>query len=344
MIDTMWYDSLETDVSPIISSRVRLARNIEKYPFGRKLTQDQAKEIVTLATNRIDEINKKALHKELAYQDLEENIPQQLALDRHLMSARFLFNKNPKAIFATETQEVSLMVNEEDHIRIQAIRPGRDIFKALAMANEVDDLLERQLDFSFDTDYGYLTACPTNVGTGLRASYLMHLPCLANTKLIDKMTPYLEKRGFVFRGLYGEGTAPLGNMYQLSNQVTHGLREADIVDTLEGVATNVLQREEETMHEILAKRKDYLEDKAYRAYAILATCRRITLKDAMAQLSAIRLGFHAGVLDMPKPPRTMYQLNMDIQPAHLQVWKIINPSEEFLNLVRATFLKQYFKI
>jgi protein arginine kinase len=196
---------------------------------------------------------------------------------------------------------------------------GDNLPQALAAANKVDDLLEEYLDFAFDKNFGYLTACPTNVGTGLRASYMMHLPCLERTNLLKKLFPYIIESGMTLRGIYGEGTISMGSIYQLSNQITLGKNEAQIIKNLSAVAKNVMRRENQALGAIEAKKPGYLQDRAYRAYGVLTNARTLSVKETMAYLSDIRLGFFANLLDLPKPSIPIYQIMMEIQPGHLHL-------------------------
>ena len=343
MVYTKWYKSDKTEQDQVISSRVRLARNLEQHPFQRKLTESDAKEIVQKVQNRIETINQTDIYSEFFAHDLCK-IERQMFLEKHIVSPKFLLGRLPKAIYTDKEQSISIMVNEEDHVRIQAVKPGRDIFVALSDANQVDDMLERSLNFSFDGTLGYLTSCPTNVGTGLRASFLIHLPCLDKTELLKKIIPYITKKGLTLRGIYGEGTIPLGSIYQLSNQVTTGKSEKEILKDLEIATDTIIQYENQVMDKILSTRQNYLQDKAYRAYAILASCRRISVKEAMGLLSDVRLGFLAKLLDMPKPDMPMYEIMINVQPGHLCYDFGVIMDEGETDIARADYLRTVFSL
>ena len=344
-IDSPWYCNDATEDSQIISSRVRLARNIQQINFSHKLTADIAEEVVGKVKDAVDSINQEAqpFFKQAYSTSTTKVIRDQLLLEEHILSPKYLETEIPKTCYTSPDKGLSFMVNEEDHIRIQSIMPGRDIQYALTSANILDDMLEQHLDFAFDPELGYLTSCPTNVGTGLRASFLIHLPCLDKTELLKKLFPYISKAGMTLRGIYGEGTISMGNIFQLSNQVTLGLSEEEIIENLENVATNIIKRENETMDKIMETRQEYLKDKAYRAYGILSFCRRISVKEAMHLLSDIRLGFYANVLDMEKPKKTIYQLMIEIQPGHMHNLQGGFLEEEHTDIARADYLRKIFK-
>jgi len=336
-----WYQNMATDESQILSSRIRLARNLIKYPFQRKLSSNDASSIVTEVENIVGKINNLQPYNPLVAQDLR-HIDQQIFLEKHILSPKYLNNKQSKGVFVDMYQNVSIMVNEEDHVRIQAVCPGNDLARALSAANELDNLLEEHLDFAFDEKLGYLTACPTNVGTGLRASYMIHLPCLDKTNLLKKLFPFITKSGMTLRGIYGEGTIPMGSIYQLSNQITLGKNEAQIIKILTSVAENIIKRENQTRDNILSKRQSYLEDKAYRAYGILAYSRKISVHEAMTLLSDLRLGFFANIVDLQKPPVPIYQIMMEIQPGHLHFVAGVTMDENETDIARSEFLRKIF--
>ena len=336
-----WYLSEATENNQILSSRIRLARNIENYNFHKKLDEDDAFAIIQEVETVVRRTNRKRPNAPLILHDLT-GLDQQLFLERHIISPKFLMSKQPKKIFTDFNQNISLMINEEDHVRIQCVYPGSDLSWALSTANKLDDLLESHLNYSFDSKLGYLTACPTNVGTGLRASFMIHLPCLDKTDLIGKLQPFLIKNGLTLRGIYGEGTIPLGSIFQISNQTTLGKTERNIVDNLISCTNKIIARENQIRDKILTTRPHYLQDKAYRAYGVLSHCRRITANDAMSYLSDIRLGYLADILDIPKPEKPIYQLMIEIQPGHLTRHFDKYMNEQKTDIARADFLRTIF--
>ena len=336
-----WYQSETTEYSQIISSRVRLARNLSNYKFHQKLTREDGVRLVQNLEAVVGEINLSRPFEPLIAQDLRK-LDEQVFLEKHILSPRYVATKLAKGVFVDMYQNNSIMVNEEDHIRIQGVCPGDNLPQALAAANEIDNLLEEHLDFAFDDKFGYLTACPTNVGTGLRASYMIHLPCLERDNRIKGLLPYLTEAGMTLRGIYGEGTISMGSIYQLSNQVTLGQKEAQIIKNLNTVAETIIKQENQIKDKLLEKRQSYLQDKAYRAYGILAYCRRISVYDAMKYLSHVRLGFLADILQLPKPPVPIYQIMMEVQPGHIHFNNGGYMEETSTEIARANFLRQLF--
>lgn len=340
---TPWYQEPITGESEILSSRVRLARNIKKYPFRRKLTPTDAATMVAEATDAVTMGGN--FFKKL---DLENfgKTEQTVFLEKHIVSPEFLNGNLPKGLLISDDQNVSVMINEEDHVRIQSIKPGDDLTQAYETASQIDDLIEERVEFAFDTEFGYLTACPTNTGTGLRASYMIHLPCLsrADTNLSTHLFANLAKFGVAIRGIYGEGTAPMGSIYQISNQNTLGKSEEAIIAGLKNVTQNVIAQERQAQQKMEESNRRHLEDLIYRAYGIITSCRLISAAEAMNLLSDIRLGFLTGLLDAPRPQKQIYQIMMEIQPAHLQRTEGEELDEMQRDIIRADFLRNIFQL
>ena len=333
-----WYKDPRTDEGPIISSRVRLARNIKKYPFRSKLNEEQAKNIVrevseALAVQQYKEIDP------AQYSDIE----RRMFLEKHIVSREFVKNDLPKGLLLQDDFNVSVMINEEDHLRIQTLSPGDDITASWEMANLIDDLIEESVEFAFDKEYGYLTACPTNAGTGMRASFMIHLPMLDKTGQLKNLTPAISKFGIAIRGIYGEGSEGMGGIFQISNQVTLGKSEQDIIQGLQSVTKNVIDKEHwlrEKMHE---KHGLDIENNIFRAYGVLTHSRKMTVKEAMDMLSEVRLGYSMGLLSLPKPKKSIYQIMMEIQPGHLLRVSGQEMDETAQEISRAEYLQEAFK-
>jgi len=267
---------------------------------------------------------------------------QKVFLEKHIVSPEFLKDGLPRSLLISDDQNISIMLNEEDHIRIQSVQPGDRLAEALEGANQIDDLIEESVEFAFHPEYGYLTACPTNTGTGLRASFMIHLPCLERTDRLKKLLPTINKFGITLRGIYGEGTAPMGSIYQISNQTTLGKSEADIIQGLQNVTNTVIEEENKAMSNLIATKLSDTENTIYRAYGTLAYSRKITAKEAMDMLSLIRLGYLAGLLDKPKPAKQIYQIMMEIQPGHLMRIAGREMTEEERDTTRAQYLREIF--
>jgi len=334
-----WYK--DTEDKQILSSRVRLARNIENYNFYRKLDANNAIVLVQEVQDAVYQTDCFHFFQEIELDEIDE-ASKLVYLEKHIISPRFLKGTLPKGVFVSDDKNVSIMINEEDHVRIQSVRPGYDLDYALKLANQVDDYIEEHLDFAFDAELGYLTACPTNVGTGLRASFMMHLPCLDETDLLEKLIPYITKAGMTIRGIYGEGTAPMGSIFQISNQYTLGKSEEEIVQNLKDITKNIIKHENLARDKMLSKGRDSLQDRMHRAYGVLAYCRKISVAEAMDFLSDIRLGYLTGILELPKPEKQIYQIMMEIQPGHLRRFANKNMSERETDITRADFLRRVF--
>ena len=336
-----WYQDSTADKGQILSSRVRLARNIKKYRFQQKLEFHDAATMVQEAQSSLTRAGVRLFHQ-MDIQALGQT-EQKVFVEKHIVSPEFLKGGLPRSLLISDDQNISIMLNEEDHIRIQSIQAGDRLNDALATANQVDDLIEESVEFAFHPEYGYLTACPTNTGTGLRASFMIHLPCLDRTDHIKNLLPMISKFGITLRGIYGEGTAPMGSIYQISNQNTLGKSEEDIIRGLQNVTKTVIEQEEKAMEKLLSAGRDDVENRIYRAYGTLSYSRKITAKESMDMLSLIRLGYITGLLDKAKPAKQVYQIMMEIQPGHLMRMAGREMNENERDTTRANYLREIFQ-
>ena len=233
--------------------------------------------------------------------DISKNEALRLS-EEHLISPQML-DGNDRSVFISNDKTMSIMLMEEDHIRLQVISKGDTIDESFDIANKIDDVLEESLNYAFDEDFGYLTSCPTNAGTGLRASYMMHLPALTLTSNINKVIASAGSLGIAVRGLYGEGSAAQGNLYQISNQITLGLSEEEIIDRLKTVAKRIFDMEKRARENLMASQETALSDKVYRSYGILKFARSLTSNEAKSLLSDVMLGISMGIIkEIPKKP------------------------------------------
>jgi protein arginine kinase len=264
-------------------------------------------------------------------------------LERHVISG-YIFESERRAGLLREPDESSgIMLNEEDHIRIQCVAPGDSINETYKKANALDDALESLLDYAFDNDFGYLTSCPTNTGTGLRVSYMAHLPFLERTEQLKNLIPSISKFGMTVRGIYGEGSEPLGSVYQISNQVTLGKSEDEIISSLKNITGQVIERELNILEKTLSHDRVTFEDNVYRSYGVLSSCRKISSKEAMSLLSNVRTGFMSGVLKAPKPSLSIYNIIINIQPANLTKNSGRELADEHArDVVRAEYIRGVF--
>lgn len=285
----MWYTKFGNMGDVVLSSRVRLARNIEKIPYGSKMTEENRSQVIEMCKSALPDMK---------FIDLS-NMSQleRLALSEcHLISPEIAASSDKCGILTNEPCNLCIMLCEEDHIRIQAMCEGLDLERCLNEAYKIDDKLDSTLPIAFDAKFGYLTCCPTNTGTGLRASVMVHLPALTESGNIDALVRSLTKHGITVRGIYGEGSAALGNIYQISNQVTMGISEEETIEKLNQVINEIIQKEREVGQQLYAANRYRLEDRIMRGKGILENSRIMTSKEAMNLLSDVRWGINLGII------------------------------------------------
>jgi protein arginine kinase len=296
---------------------MRLARNLAKVPFPHKLNVEKGREIIKRVENAFytSADNEKEFKTNYLWE--KDNNERQLYLEKHLISKNLIDNSDKTAFILNNKETVSIMINEEDHIRIQCITAGLNLEEAYDLSNKIDDFLEEKLEYAFDEKWGYLTACPTNIGTGLRASVMVHLPALSLNNQINGLLNALAQVGMTIRGLYGEGSKPVGNIYQISNQVTLGRSEKEIVSNLKAIAIQVINEEKISRENLVKKYKNELEDRIYRALGILRSAVLLSSNECLRLLSDVRLGVEMGIIkDVDKV--TLNNLLVNIQPAAIQ--------------------------
>lgn len=331
----------ENDI--VLSTRIRLARNFEKVTFPIIANEDELRSVIEFMKENY-EGKSYANYQNLAFIEMEDlsHIEKRVLVEKHLISP-FLTKARASGVLVSENEQLSIMVNEEDHIRIQLYFPGFQMKQALDHAFELDDWLEEKIDFAFDERWGYLTSCPTNVGTGMRASVMIHLPALVLTKRINQMIPAINQFGFVVRDIYGEGTEALGNLFQVSNQITLGKSEEDIVEDLESVIINLVEQEREARHYLLHTSGKKLEDQIFRSYGILKYGRIIESQEASARISDVRLGVDLGMIK-DVSHNVLNELMVLTQPGFLQHYakKVLTTSER--DVLRATLIRERLNI
>lgn len=292
---TKWAEEANHDI--VISTRVRLARNVNSLPFPQRMTGEERQQLVEAVCRAMKETPLgQGQYAFLWGNELAER-QKELLLEKHLISPQFAQEKQGQGLLISEDESIVVMVGEEDHIRIQSLLPGLQLTAALAGANQVDDWLEQGLDWAFDDKIGYLTACPSNVGTGLRASVMVHLPALAITGKLEQIFAALSKLGLTVRGIYGEGSQSLGHLYQISNQVTLGYSEEEIIARLETVVDQISAEENKARAWLMEQQTVKMHDLIWRAYGLASFARTLTLGEMMEQISWLRLGIDLGILD-----------------------------------------------
>lgn len=313
-----WMSSGAQDGDIVLASRIRLARNLEGIPFPQRANGEQLCRVVSQLKDSLNDLN---CGKESAYLFIDlENIPllERLVLvEKHIISPDHAREAANRALVVKQDTTVSIMVNEEDHLRIQCLMPGLNLVHAFTNANQVDDIIENKHTLAFNEDLGYLTSCPTNLGTGLRASVMVHLPALVLTGQINRIINAVIQLGLTVRGLYGEGTEAVGNIFQISNQLTLGFTEQEIIDNLYSVAKQVVDHERSARGGLYADTTDMLADRVWRSYGTLKYARSISSQEALSLLSDVRMGYELGIIK-EEPNCNFNELMVATRPNYLQ--------------------------
>lgn len=314
-----WMDSEEGNRDIVISSRVRLARNLNKIPFPHLLDQANGEKCLEQIRDAWQKSSGSVLSSmDMVTFDQLSALDRQILAEKHLSSPMYAAsNSSLRAILVNDNGSLSAMVNEEDHLRIQCLLPGLQLGECYSRVQELDDEFEQKLDYAFDENRGYLTSCPTNVGTGMRASVMLHLPAIQMTGQLNQILHNIGQLGLAVRGLYGEGSEPVGNFFQISNQITLGQAEEDICNYLQTITEQLVEQESLLRERLQTDMKYQLEDKIGRAYGILSNARVIPSDEALTLFSAVRLGVDLRILK----GISLFSLNelmVAVRPAHLQ--------------------------
>lgn len=312
-----WLDSKGTDKDVVISTRIRLARNLKGVKFPQSIDENRSEEIIARVKNSI--LTDDSINKEYSYHRLKEINPidRKTLVEEHIISPGLLQNIDNSGYLLRKDQKVTIMINEEDHIRMQILYPGLDLEKAWEQANKLDDVIEKKINYAFDEKLGYLTACPTNIGTGMRASVMLHLPSLVYTNEINRILQAVNQIGLTVRGLYGEGSNAIGNLFQISNQTTLGETEEEIIEKLKSIVIQIINKERKARKAIYNNMKIDIEDKVYRSIGILQNARILTSKEAMDLLSDVKMGIEMDIIENIEA-NTINKLMIQSQPANIQ--------------------------
>ena len=329
----------ESDI--VISSRVRLARNLADFPFIRRCTDHDRTAIEKTLHDRLEAADEL---KHTLYLDVAEleSVDRQFLVERQLISRELAESAGARSVAIDANEVFSLMVNEEDHLRIQLMKSGLDLHAAWEQIDRIDDAIEAVIDYAYDDRLGYLTACPTNVGTGMRVSVMLHMPALVMTQQIDKVFRSLQKISLAVRGLYGEGSQAMGDFYQISNQITLGKSEEELIEQVGDVVPVLIDYERKAREYLVAESRKDLHDRVSRAYGILCTAQTISSEETMHLLSSVRMGVNLGLIDNLEIP-TLNQLFIHTQPAHLQKIRGIELSTADRNAERASYLQRHLR-
>ena len=331
-----WYLQNGKDSDVVISSRIRLARNINSFPFETKCNKEESEKIL----DKLEEIAPSIGYgiKFLRLKDIDD-ITKMSLVEKRIISPNFaLDKKSTGGLLINEDENISIMINEEDHLRIQVLSSGLEIENSMNLAIEIDEKIGELLEYAYSNKYGFLTSCPTNVGTGLRASVMFHLPALTATGNIRKVLDVVNNFGMNIRGIYGEGSKSSGDMYQVSNQQTLGLSEKEIINNLKLITEKIIEQER-LARKYLTKESVELEDKVYRAYGILSNCKKISSEESKELLSDIKLGTDLGIIKELTDLKVK-KLELYTKPANLQkyVGKPLDAYER--DIKRAEVIKQ----
>jgi protein arginine kinase len=321
----------------VVSSRIRLARNISSFPFANRASPHQKAEIDHFLRDRIAKLD---FSPKLTYVSLANLGPldRQFLVERQMISRELANGDGPRGVAMSDSETVSIMVNEEDHLRLQVLRSGFALDDCWNEINRLDDAIEQKVNYAFSEEFGYLTACPTNVGTGMRSSVMLHLPGLVFKKEIEKVFRALQKINLAVRGLYGEGSRASGDFYQISNQVTLGKAESTVLEEIRKVIPEIIAYERRAREALLRESRELLHDKVRRAFGTLRSAMMMTSEETMDLLSNVRLGVNLGLIDDIEIG-AVNELFLQTQPAHLQ--KLIGQSldGEERNSARARWLR-----
>jgi len=332
-----WYLQSGKESDVVLSTRIRFARNLINYPFSTKLTKEEAIELI----DKIEQCNIGFDLKLFKLSDMD-GITKMSLVEKHILSPEFVLNDNEsRAILINDEENICIMINEEDHLRIQVLGAGLDLDNILNVIYEIDRKLEEILEYAFDAKYGFLTTCPTNVGTGMRASVMVHLPALSMTGNINKVLEVVNGFGMNIRGIYGEGSQSQGNVYQISNKSSLGISEEETIKNLNVITEKIIEQER-LARKYLAKNSIELEDKVYRSFGILANAKKMSSVECNNLLSNIRLGTDLGIIEELTDLK-VNKLELYSKPANLQKYLDKTLDDYERDIQRAYIIKQIIK-
>ncbi|PNT90432.1 protein arginine kinase [Clostridium thermosuccinogenes] len=337
-----WYIEKGPESDVAVSSRVRLARNLKNFPFPPRMSREQEEMLIRDIRNAaLDKDNDFASN--LAFIDITglSPIDRQALMEKHIISRDMAESQNRCGVLVGNDEKISIMINEEDHLRIQCMFPGMQMDKAWKLCNDMDTYLEGKVEYAYNDDYGYLTCCPTNIGTGMRASVMLHLPALTMTGYIKNVLEACGKISVAVRGLYGENSEASGNMFQISNQISLGQTEEEIINNITGIASQLIEQERLLRKELYNQNPYRFEDRIYRSLGVFSNARIMTSEEAHKLLSDVRLGVNMGIIKDIKI-EMLNELMILIQPGNLQKYaaRPLNPGER--DIIRAEIIRKMF--
>ncbi|MEN8904936.1 MAG: protein arginine kinase [Clostridiales bacterium] len=337
MKEVIYNEGPESDV--IISSRVRLARNLRDFPFPLKMDLKQSEEVLNRVKNVLVD-----MFENYEFVDIEKLNKTDLfsMVEMHLISPEFALSKKPKGLLLSNSENISIMINEEDHIRIQVLDSGFQLENVWNTCLNVDNSLDNKLDIAFSEKFGYLTSCPTNVGTGMRVSNMLHLPALVISGYINKILNVCSKLGIAVRGLYGENSKAYGNMFQISNQITLGLDENEIINNVKNIVNHIIKQERILRRELYKQNPIAMEDKLFRSFGIFSNAKVLTSEEAFKLISDIRLGVDMGLINDIEIDK-INKIILVMQSANVQRLSEEKLSIDEINIKRAEIVQKIIK-
>ena len=331
-----WYLQSGNESDVVVSSRIRLARNLNQFPFMTKATKKDLQQMQEKVQEIVPGLGY-GIHF-LKLKDMDD-ITKMSLVEKHIVSPNFVLKQEETgAMLLNDDENISVMIQEEDHLRIQVMAPGLELDNAMNLAQELDEKIGQAIPYAYDERYGFLTACPTNVGTGLRASVMVHLPALTLTGNIQKILEVIHNFGMNIRGIYGEGSKAVGNMYQISNQQALGISEREIIKNLKAITEKIIEQER-LARKILTREEIVLEDKVYRAFGTLYYAKKISSEEARDLLSSVKLGTDLGMIQELNDLKVK-KLELYTKPANLQKYLGKQMENDQRDEARAKVIKQ----
>lgn len=335
-----WFEENGPSGDVVVSSRVRLARNLTKYNFSLKLAKDSADEMIDYILNNLENVEQLKDYTRFRFENLN-NYQRHAMEERHAIS-RFLAEQPTAAGLVSPNEDISIMINEEDHIRIQCFTAGMNMPLVYGMASGIDDMIGKSLEYAYHPQYGYLTTCPSSVGTGMRASYMLHLPALSGMGQLGGIMSEVGRFGLSMSSVFGEGSSSPGDIYRISNQTTLGLTEKELIDNIDNIVRQIIEQERTGRQQYADKQKITAEDAAYRSYGVLRYARKLSLRDGLVLLSELRMGIFLGLFEENENSDfSIYQMMIGIQPYNLQLAAGGKLSREELEIERSRFVREH---
>jgi protein arginine kinase len=338
----LWTKGQGPDSDVILTSRIRLARNLKSHPFPHQATREETVEIAEKLREVIEKNECFNDHKWFNLSDLQV-VERNVLVEEHLISPQFCFDiSTGRALTYNSVKSEALMINEEDHLRIQVISSGLRLKEDWERANYLDDCIESEIDFAFSPEFGYKTSCPTNMGTAMRASVMLHLPAIAEVDSLSPLIEYVSSLDFSVRGIFGEGSNIVGNIIQLASPISNGTQEKESIEKLERAAFQIIQQERNCREKVVFDNRIKIEDKVHRDFALLASARTLSIGEFFEKYSSVKLGIHLGILPII-PEQVLNELMLFVRPAYLQMIFEPHETEETLNIIRADLVRSMLK-